>query len=150
MKGHRPHRRRHANPAAWAIAIDASRPFPEEEATRIVNRVRVAYQCLRDGVASDEHFDRLGAAVNVAIVRCEQIGNSEPLQRLLVAAAKALMEGRALHARHGRYGLTGPGTLALNAGMDAYEEILRQSSARQMQAAVEEVVRRVNQQAAQA
>lgn len=128
--------------SAWAERIAASRPFEEADAEKIIIQVNVAHRRLLDGTAEADHFLRLGCAVNIAAVRAEEIDRS--LIDILDAAGAALNEGQALHERHGRYGLTGPGIAQLAAGIDAYAAILRASSPMQMEQAQAEVVRRLS------
>jgi hypothetical protein len=127
-------------PEAWAQTIADSMPFIEADATAIVNRVRVALQLLFDGSADNIHVITLGCAINVAIPRAEAIDAA--LADILNKAGDAVMECQRIQEAHGRYGLTGPGRLALAAGIDAYEAILRASSPRQMRDAEAEVRRR--------
>lgn len=134
---------RNRAPKDWFAgnAILDSQVFSEENATTIVNRVRIAERRLRDGTADAEHFIRLGCAVNVASMRAEEIDVG--LIEILDAAGRALMDCQDRRDRLGRYGMTGPGLIALGEGIDAYEAILRASSPKQMQAAEKEVIRRL-------
>lgn len=136
-------RRRVTNDTRWAEIILSAQQFSEADATEIVNKVRAAYVCLRDGKADDMDFIRLACAINIAGVRAEEIDRQ--LIDVFDAAGAALTDCQARHERIGRYGLTGPGLLQVDAGLDAYEAIVRASSPRQMQLAEREVVRRMDQ-----
>ena len=111
-------RRRTVNPSSWAHAIMDSQPFPERDATAIVNKVRAAMVLLLEGNADPVHFITLGCAVNIASIRAEQI--SPQLVEILAEAGQALNECDRIHDTHGRYGLTGPGRQQLAAGIDAW------------------------------
>ncbi len=136
--------KRHRAPKDWFAgnAILNSQVFSEADATTIVNRVRVAERRLRDGTAEPEHFIRLGCAINVASIRAEEIDLS--LIEILDAAGKALLDCQERRDRLGRYGMTGPGLLALGEALDVYEAVLRSSSPKQMQLAEQEVIRRLS------
>lgn len=127
---------------SWADAISASQVFQPDEATRIVELVRIAHGRLLKGEADLETFVRVGCAINVASVRAEAI--SPELVEILSLAGAAMNDSQERADRVGRYGLTGPGILALQDGIDAYEAIVRASSPLQMQQAADEVTRRVN------
>ena len=129
---------------AFAEAILDSQTFSEEDATKIVNRVRLAFTRLLEGTAEPDHFITLGCAVNVATIRAEAIDPA--LVKILQGAGSALMECERINDVHGRYGLTGPGRQRLAEGIDAYEAILRASSPKQMQLAETEVLRRLSAQ----
>lgn len=137
--------KRSANLGSWALALYSSKPYPEADADKLVNVVRVALQLMLDGTAEAVHFMRCGCAINVAAVRAEQIGSNEEAMKSIWEAAEALTDAEGIHARHGKYGLTGPGRGRLAAGIDTYEAILRASSPRQMHLAEKELMRRLNQ-----
>ncbi|MCY1550534.1 hypothetical protein D9M68_867970 [compost metagenome] len=75
-------------------------------------------------------FDRLAACINVGLVRAEQI---DPLcVTPMVAARDAMIRCDGIRGRHGRYGFDGLGLQAVVVALDVYEEILRNSTPRQM------------------
>lgn len=122
-------------------AIALSQPHTEEHVRRLMETTRVALVRLLEGTAEDIHIGRLGIDVNMGWVRAQQIGNAGPLEDIFERAGNALAEAAAIHDRHGRWGLTGPGRLALSEAVDAFEEVLRASSPRQMHEAEERVWR---------
>lgn len=133
-----------AHAATLARLIYRSKPFTEAEATTIVNKVRAAMQCMREGVADFDDFIRLGAAINVSAARAEKIGSADDVQQVLTDAGAAMTACQLRHERTGRLGMTGPELTALATGIDAYEAILRASSPLQMHQAEQEVLRRLN------
>lgn len=142
MSGKRSHRRP-AEKTSWALAFYSSQPYTQQKADEIMEQLRVALQLMLDGGAEQIHFIRLGVAINLAAVRCEQIDGNEQALEVLLGAGEALKAAEGIHERHGRYGLTGPGRHRLMAGIDAYEVILRASSPRQMHLAELELGRRL-------
>jgi hypothetical protein len=136
---------RHRIPKTWhaGTAVLNSTVFTKEDADAIVDLVRIAHGRLLKGDAEQIHIIRIGCALNVAAVRAEAIGNSQPMLVSIDAAGKALTEADARLEVHGRYGLSGPGIAQLAAGIDAYEDIVRASTPKQMQDAEKEVVRRL-------
>lgn len=133
-------RRRHrpADPMSWAYAIAGQWDMDPALATKIVLNVRTAYQRMREGNGTDADFDTVGAALNVAVIRAEKIG--KPLEEAISAGMGALLEA---DRGQGRYTFTGPGILSMNAAVELYEEILRNSTPRQMQEATQEGFRRI-------
>ena len=141
-KGNRGKSARCAIQPNWLHTIVASRDDTSpKHALEISNKIRVAYQLLRDGQGTDEHFDRVAAALNVGMIRAEAIG--QPVVAGIVKGMEALMDADRLNGSHGRYGFSGPGILAMNCALDLYDEILRNSTPRQMQLAAEEGARRM-------
>jgi hypothetical protein len=133
-------------PRYWhgAVAISNSQPFAEADATAIVNKVRVSFERLRNGAGEQDDFLRIGCAINVAHMRAQNIGGNAEVVAILNDAGLAMHDAQDRKDRIGRYGLTGPGQHAVAAGIDAYEAILRASSPRQMHAAQEALIRRLD------
>lgn len=130
-------RRRAADPLSWAYAIAGNWDMDGGHATKIENHVRLAYQLLREGHGTADQFDTVACALNVAMVRAEKIG--QPVVDAIKAGAFALVE---CDRGDGRFTFTGPGILAMNAAVDLYADLLRESTPRQMQEASDEVARR--------
>jgi hypothetical protein len=123
-------------------ALRNSQPTIPSEVARIMVLIRIAYEKLKTGHGTDADYDRVSAALNIALVRAESIG--QPLVDAFKAAGEAMLECAHLHRRHGRFGFTGPHILAMNAAMDLYEEVLSLSSPNQMQWSLEEGMRRLS------
>ena len=66
---------------------------------------------------------------------------------VMEAGAEALSECDRIQQRHRKYGFTGPGLLAAGDAMNLYEDIVRLSPPVLMEEAVEEVARRMLEQA---
>ena len=107
-----------------------------------------AFQQLAAGSTDHSLFDELAMAINCGLVRAESI---DPLlEATFNAAVVAMTEAMGIHARHGRYGFTGPGLGAVGDALEAYGAIARQSSPQQMKHALDEVLRRCADQRAAA
>jgi hypothetical protein len=127
-------------------ALIACQPYPEAEANRILIRLHSAYEHLKSGGTDDEQFDWVGAAINVGLIRAEQIGGRESEgAKVFVRAVGAMMECDSMMAKHGRYGFTGPALGIMAEAFSLYEEILRASTPRQMSDAITVCHRRVRQ-----
>ena len=130
-----------ARPTAWFDAVVGSRPPPDEHATTVMNRVRAAFEALKNGTTDCAQFDRLAACINVGMIRAEAI---DPLcEQTMAAAIDALFRVDAIFGRHRRYGFSGPDLQAVTEAVNLYEEILRNSTPLQMEAAAHESARRM-------
>jgi hypothetical protein len=124
--------------------ITACQPYPKARADEILLRVHSAYEHLKTGGADDDLFDRLGAAINVGLIRAEEIGGpASEGAGVFVRAVGALIECDAMKTRHGHYGFTGPALGIMAEAIELYEAIVRASTPLQMHRAQEEVIRRV-------
>lgn len=128
-------KRHHADPGAWINVISGNQEQPAWNVAAIVVKIRTSYELLKSGHASDADFDRVGAAVNVGLLRAECI---DPLcEQTMQGGIDAMYQCAGLHERHGTYGFTGPGIVAMNDAINLYEDILRLSTPQQMLAAQE-------------
>jgi len=126
---------------AWIDVISSSRPPPEDHATLVMNRVRVAFEALKNGTTDIAYFDRLAACINVGLIRSEDI---DPLcEQTMLTAIQAMGRVDDIFGRHKRYGFHGPDLETVTDAVNLYEEILRNSTPHQMEAAVEESARRM-------
>lgn len=143
MSRKRNHRMR-ARPDVQVVVdpIRASQLHTEAEFDRLTVPTKLALVRMLEGTGDSEHVGRLGWDINTAWVRVSQIGgdNAEVLARL-EAACTALEEAKRIHQQHGRWGLTGPGRLALSEGVDIFYTVLRASSRRQMSDAEDLVIK---------
>lgn len=138
--------KRRRNSTTWAEVILPRQVMTQENETRAMALLHSAFTDLRQGSADDELFDRLAAAINIGIIRAEQI---DPLcVAPILAARDALIRCDEIRGRHGRYGFDGPGIHAMATGLEVYEEMLRHSSPQQMREAMTESIARMNQQLA--
>lgn len=141
-------KRRGANPTSWAEIIAARQPMTHSVADDVMAKLYSAFGDLKAGSTDDDLFDRLAAAVNVGIVRAEQI--DQACVAPMLAARDALVRCDDIRGRHGRYGFDGPGLLAMAAGLEVYEEMVRNSTPQQMRLAMTASIARMRRQAAQA
>jgi hypothetical protein len=138
-------KRYQASPTSWCDVIVANREQDPENATDIMNKVRAAFEALKSGTTDCALFDRVAAVFNVGIVRAEAI---DPLaEQVMVEAILAMRRCDDIYGRHRKYGFTGPDLMAVNDGLDLYEQILRMSTPRMMVEALEEAARRMIEQA---
>lgn len=122
--------------------ISELRPFDAAEQMALALPPRVAFQSVRDGKGSDSDFDTLAAVVNVAMVRCEEIGQEGV--ELCQEAQASLMEVKARHERTGHWGFDYRALQAIPTAIELHEQLLELSTPRQMMDAMREVVKRMN------
>ncbi len=97
-------------------------PYTPEQITGIVLPIRLSFEALRTGAATDRDVSDLITAINVTIVRSLAVHKK--------AVDVAALAGRSLarcvdrHSRTGRWGLDGPGIADLEQGIDLHEQIL--------------------------
>jgi hypothetical protein len=139
-------KRRGANPTSWAETIAARQPMARGVADDVMAKLYSAFGDLKAGSTDDDLFDRLAAAINVGIVRAEQI--DQACVAPMLDARDALIRCDDIRGRHGRYGFDGPGLLAMAAGLEVYEEMVRNSTPQQMREAMTASLARMRRQAA--
>lgn len=122
-------------------AITACQPFQQAEVTRILLKVHTAFDSLSKGGSDVDQFDRMAAVLNVGLIRSESIGQGAV--DMFKRAQAALMECDDLFGRHRKFGFTGPGLEAMKDAIALYEQLLKNSTPRQMHDAQLECVRRV-------
>lgn len=133
--------KRHADPVSWARTIAKNREMDPDTAMEIMNNIRAAYQRMREGNGDDEDFDTLAATLNVGLMRAEKIG--QPVVDSIDAGLCALVSADRRKELHGRYGFNGEGVIAMNAALDLYQDMLKLSTPGQMDAALQESMRRM-------
>jgi len=139
-------KRRVKNLTSWAETIAARQPMARAVADDVMAKLYSAFGDLKAGSTDDDLFDRLAAAINVGIVRAEQIAPA--CVAPMLTARDALMRCDDIRGRHGRYGFDGPGLLAMAAGLDVYEEMVRNSTPQQMREAMTASIARMRRQVA--
>lgn len=120
--------------------LNDCRPFREGEVDLDIVKVRGAYERLKDGSADEDDFLLAGLAINMAKVRAMEI--SEFLADEIEKAQDAMNRCRERYLKHGRFGFDGIGIQAMDYAIEAHDEILVNSTPKQMQMAAE-VVRKV-------
>jgi hypothetical protein len=128
-------RRARPNASAWVQVIQGCKVIDEALADRVMLRAHAAFDELRHGRPKDEltahslmHI--LADTINTALIRAEMI--DPQIEPLLNKAVEAMQRADDRQAVHGRYGFDGPGLQAIRDALDVYEEILRNSSEKQM------------------
>lgn len=121
--------------------ISELRPFDTAERLNLALPPRVAFESMRDGKGSDGDFDTLAAVVNVAMVRCEEIGQEGV--ELCQEAQDCLMETKARRERTGYWGFDYKALQSIPLAIDLHEQLLELSTPRQMMNAMREVVKRM-------
>lgn len=116
------------------------RPFDVQEQERLTLPPRMAYEAIRSGRAQEGDFDTLAAVVNVALVRCESIGQEGV--ELCKEAQESLMHMRERHRRTGRWGVDAQAMANIPAALDLHEQLLELSNPHEMKKAMLEVLRR--------
>lgn len=130
-------------------AIGASRPMGESDPARVSSimlKARTHLGMLVRGAvpAGDkETHDYLCHVVGISQIRVMDIGianksqggitAANELMLTLNAADQGLLRARQRHSKTGAWGLDGPAIEALRGSLDIYEEVLRASSAMQME-----------------
>jgi hypothetical protein len=155
-KKRQPRRRWEASPTAPLRALVGSMPFDEAEQTKLQLPGHMAYEALRTGKASDEagDFDTLAIIANVCLIRAEQIdrdarrdgravSDADFLVPVVREAQEALMRIKARSIRTGRMVATGPELQALATMLDIHDQLVANSTPRQMELALREVARRM-------
>ena len=130
-----------ANPTAWAATIARSREVEPGVVTTISLKLRTAFEALRNGTGDEEDFVALACALNVGLLRGEQI--SPLIEQTMLAAQEALHDCARIFEAHGRPGFTGPGLQAIDAALEAYEAITAASTPYQMQQALNDSLHRI-------
>lgn len=138
------------NAGAFINTIAACRAYTDEPiipgmdlmstqaaATKNAIMVREEFDALKSGKAEGTRaFDVLANAVDVATIRAIEIAGNipshNPMLPILLDAGHALTRMRHRFEATGRMGLDGPAIGELAAAMDVYDEILSNSSPRQM------------------
>lgn len=134
---------------APVTAIVSRRPMGEalpREVDRIMLKAHSHLDMLVRGLVpagDEETHDYLCHVVGVSQIRVMDVGMANKatggvaianeLLLTLNAAAQGLLRARGRHGKTGAWGLDGPAIEALRGSLDIYEEVLRASSAQQME-----------------
>lgn len=135
-------RARLAGKAVYALAMNQEPT--EAQSTGLMLELYQCFDALKAGSTDVEHFNRLGSSLNTALVMAERI--APEAEDVIKAAHAAMGECDALHARHGRFGFTGPGMTAVADALALYAQIISLSTPRQILAAVDQGHQRMCQQ----
>jgi hypothetical protein len=137
-----------ANQYAWLRAIKTSRPYDDESildevptaevADKAIINARLTLKLLAEGTVqpddTDQH-DLMAHVIGMAQIRTLDMGGdgADAVMDSLNTAAEALQRCRERWEKLGKWGLDGPGLVALREAIDIYEAILRASSPQQME-----------------
>lgn len=89
--------------------LDDCRQYDEGDLTMDHIKIRSCFGRLRDGSATEDDFNRVGVAINLAKARALEI--DEILADHIEVAQDAMMRCKARFGSHGRFGFDGPGYL---------------------------------------
>lgn len=134
------------SPVAAIVARQPMGIALPREVTRIMLKAGMHLDMLVRGLVpagDEETHDYLCHVVGVSQIRVMDVGlankanggiaTANELLLTLNAAAQGLLRSRQRHAESGRWGLDGPALEALSGAIEIYEEVLRASSAQQME-----------------
>ena len=127
-------RRRPVDPLAGLRAIDNSRPYDPADTVDRHLQCRASLERLQAGTASNDDFDRVAMALNVAKVRALEIDKA--LANEIVESQSAMTAIRQRQEKTGSWGFTALQLRAVTRGLDAAEAIHDASSPMQMQSAL--------------
>lgn len=111
------------------------RPYESAELLDDLIRIEEAYGRIKNGTGTEKDADRLSIAINLAKLRAMDIDMA--LADMVEAGQNAMQRCIDRYATHKRLLLDGPGLQEVRTALDAHEEILRNSSPKQMLDAME-------------
>lgn len=126
---------------SWLVALKNRQPIDQSEIDRVDAGVRLAFEKLKTGAGTQADFIVLESAINIALMRAEQIHGE--VVEAMQEAGRAVLECAGFWKRHGKYVFTGPGMAAIAAGLDVYRQMLELSTPKQMHDAANEADRRI-------
>ena len=123
--------------ATAGAVISGSTTYEDDNLDTTLIKIYAAFDALKKGDGTDEHFDYLAAAVNVSFVRAQDI--SPALVEQLQHAQDAMNACGRRMQQHGKSGFSGPEMQHVALAIEAHEEILRHSTPIQMWRALRKV-----------
>lgn len=148
----KPRARFHTQQEAYAhllkpiALLEECRVYEESEVAHDLLRIRAAFDRLVDGTADQQDFNRVGVAFNIAKVRAMEI--EEALADQIEKSQDAMMRCKARYQTHGKFGFDGEGLQACQFALEAHEEILVNSTPKQMENAMLVMHKALNKQTA--
>ena len=123
------------NAATFSKVLQGCSVITPDLADAVMLRAHAAFDELRnarpkDDLTAHSLMHILADTINTALVRAEAINPA--IEPLLNLAVEAMQRADDRQATCGRYGFDGPGLQAIRDALDIYEEILRNSSEKQM------------------
>lgn len=130
--------------ATAGAVLSGSTTYEDDNLDTTIIKIYAAFDALKKGDGTVDHFDYVAAAVNVSIIRALDI--SPVLVEHLRHAQEAMTACGKRMTTRGKSGFTGPEMQAVALAIEAHEEILRHSTPLQMWKALRAV--QANQKAA--
>lgn len=139
-----PKRRWQKSTAGYDLAIEC-RPFDIEELPELRLRVEMALDTILKGEGTRELWEGMADILNQAVIRAEQIGGGrEPLIPQITAAMGGMNRAKDRMKEGKPFLLDGEGRAALTTAIAIFDEILVNSSLKQMMNAAKESQRRMD------
>lgn len=119
-----------------------SQPLEGERQSAVVIAYHAAIDAMTGGYAEEYHFDTICYALNVGQILAEH-GLGQEYLSLIEPAIYAMQRARARYLAHGKFGLDGPGLVAITAVAGLHEEQMRIATHAELMSAVDEMHKRV-------
>lgn len=130
-----------ADPMSMFRTFNKIQPFTPEEQMRLTNPVRMAYEKLRTGVATEPDFHLLAASINVTMILAEKI---DPLaEQSAVAARDGMVRAWQRFQRMGVLGFDGLALQDIPVAIDLHDQLMALLTPLQVSKAVQEVADRM-------
>jgi hypothetical protein len=134
-------RRWAADPSVLGRVLGKVQAFTTTELVRLQTPVRLAWESLRTGQGEAADYHTLAAAINVALVRSEDI--DALTVDVCIRAQDALMAMSGRFDRTGKWGVDWSALQHIPVAIDLYEQLLDHSTPLQMQAAMTATLQRI-------
>jgi hypothetical protein len=132
-----------ADPQASLRTLSKVQPFTAREILALETPVRLAWHAFKTSQATSNDFHNIAAALNVALIRAEDI--DQLAVDMCQRAMDALMRVKFRHDRIGTWGLDWMSMAHVPPALDFYDQLIELSTPLQMQAAMTQVMRRMEQ-----
>ena len=123
--------------ATAGAVISGSTTYENDNLDTPLLKNYAAFDALKKGDGNAEQYDYLAAAINVSLIRAQDI--SPALVEQLQPAQEAMAECARRMQQHGKSGFTGPEIQHVALAIEAHEQILRHSTPIQMWRALRKV-----------
>lgn len=132
-----------ADPSALLRTLGKLQPFTAAELVALETPPRVSWESFKRGRATESDFHTLASAINVSMVRAEDI---DPIALdMCNRALEALMRVKSRFDRIGTWGLDWMSMAHVPPALDFYDQLLELSTPLQMQLAMSETLKRMAQ-----
>jgi len=141
MRHNRTPFKRRADPGTMFRVLGRLAPFTPAEQLNLNLPARLAFESIRTGKGQEGDFHTLASAINVTMIRAKDI---DPLvEQTAKDARDALHRCWTRWENTARWGFDGPALQSIPLALDLYEQLLELSTPIQMQAAMNETIRRM-------